>query len=74
MLEMGIPRHGYPIVDESGKEIGEVTSGTMAPSLKKPVGMGYVPSALSKEGSEILIKIRDKSLKARVVKFPFYKG
>ena len=74
MMEMGIPRHGYPIVDASGKEIGEVTSGTMAPSLKKPVGMGYVPTALSKEGSEILIKIRDKSLKAKVVKFPFYKG
>jgi aminomethyltransferase len=74
MLEMGIPRHGYPIVDISGNVIGEVTSGTMAPSLKKPVGMGYVPIALSKEGSEILIKIRDKSLKAKVVKFPFYKG
>jgi aminomethyltransferase len=74
MIEMGIPRHGYPIVDRSGNIIGEVTSGTMAPSLKKPVGMGYVPAELSKEGSEILIKIRDKSLKARVVKFPFYKG
>jgi aminomethyltransferase len=74
MLEMGIPRHGYPIVDVSGKVIGEVTSGTMAPSLKKPVGMGYVPTSVSKEGSEILIKIRDKSLKAKVVKFPFYKG
>ena len=74
MVEMGIPRHGYAIVDASGKEIGEVTSGTMAPSLKKPVGMGYVPTALSKEGTEILIRIRDKSLKAKVVKFPFYKG
>ena len=74
MMEMGIPRHGYPIVDASGNNIGEVTSGTMAPSLKKPVGMGYVPTVLSKEGSEIFIKIRDKSLKAKVVKFPFYKG
>jgi aminomethyltransferase len=74
MTEMGIPRHGYPIVDASGNIIGEVTSGTMAPSLKKPVGMGYVPAALSKEGSEILVRIRDKALKARVVKFPFYKG
>jgi aminomethyltransferase len=74
MLEMGIPRHGYPVVDASGEVIGEVTSGTMAPSLKKPVGMGYIPTALSKEGSEILIKIRDKSLRAKVVKFPFYKG
>jgi aminomethyltransferase len=74
MLEMGIPRHGYPIVDADGNTIGEVTSGTMAPSLKKPIGMGYVPAELSKEGSEIHIKIRDKSLKAKVVKFPFYKG
>jgi aminomethyltransferase len=54
--------------------IGEVTSGTMGPSLKIPVGMGYVPSALSKEGSIIFIKIRDKSIKAEVVRMPFYKG
>ena len=73
MVEMGIPRHGYPIVDQEGKVIGEVTSGTMGPSVKKPVGMGYVPSGLSKEGSEILIKIREKSLRAKVVKMPFYK-
>jgi len=74
MVEMGIPRHGYEITDAKGTVIGEVTSGTMAPSLKKPVGMGYVPFALSKEGSEIFIKIRDKILKATVVKLPFYKG
>jgi len=73
MVGMGIPRHGYPIVDFSGNVIGEVTSGTMAPSLKIPVGMGYVPASLSKEGSEIYIKIRDKSIKAEVVKMPFYK-
>jgi aminomethyltransferase len=46
----------------------------MAPSLKIPVGMGYVPAALSKEGSKIFIKIRDKSIKAEVVRMPFYKG
>ena len=74
MIEMGIPRHGYPIVDASGNTIGEVTSGTMVPSLKRPVGMGYVPTELSKEGCEILVKIRDKSIKGKVVKFPFYKG
>ena len=74
MVEMGIPRHGYPIADSAGNMIGEVTSGTMAPSLKVPVGMGYVPCALSTEGSEIYVKIRDKSLKAVVVKLPFYKG
>lgn len=74
MIDKGIPRHGYPIVDAQGNKIGEVTSGTMGPSVKIPVGMGYVPTALSKEGSEILISIRDKSLRAKVVKFPFYKA
>jgi aminomethyltransferase len=74
MTEMGIPRHGYAIVDAQGNTIGEVTSGTMAPTLKKPIGMGYVPTALSKEGSEILVRIRDKSLRAKVVKMPFYKS
>ena len=74
MVDKGIPRHGYPIVDAAGSVIGEVTSGSMGPFIKIPVGMGYVPTALSKEGSEILIGIREKSLRAKVVKFPFYKG
>ncbi|MCX6252820.1 MAG: glycine cleavage system aminomethyltransferase GcvT [Bacteroidetes bacterium] len=74
MIDMGIPRHGYDIVDEHHNVIGEVTSGTMSPSLKIPVGMGYVPIALSKEGSVILIKIREKTLKAKVVRFPFIKA
>lgn len=73
MIDKGIPRHGYPIVDAQGNIIGEVTSGTMGPFVKIPVGMGYVPASLSKEGSEIFIAIRDKALKAKVVKFPFYK-
>jgi len=73
MVDRGIPRHGYEITDATGNVIGEVTSGTMAPALKIPIGMGYVPTLLSKEGSEIFIKIRDKILKAKVVKFPFYK-
>ncbi|NCA77994.1 MAG: glycine cleavage system aminomethyltransferase GcvT [Alphaproteobacteria bacterium] len=74
MVDKGIPRHGYEITDASGNQIGVVTSGTMGPSVKIPVGMGYVPTALSKEGSEIHIKVREKILKAKVVKFPFYKG
>ncbi len=74
MIDMGIPRHGYPIVDGNGKMIGEVTSGTMGPAVKIPIGMGYVPTALSKEGSEIRVSIREKSLRAKVVKFPFYKA
>jgi aminomethyltransferase len=73
LIDKGIPRHGYDIVDASGKKIGVVTSGTMGPSVKKAIGMGYVPTELSKEGSEIFISIRDKVLKAKVVKFPFYK-
>jgi len=74
MIDKGIPRHEYEIVDQDGKIIGEVTSGTQSPSLKIAIGMGYVPPAFAKEGSEIYIKIRDKKLKAKVVKFPFYKG
>jgi aminomethyltransferase len=50
-----------------------VSSGTQSPSLQKAIGMGYVNSGNSKEGSEIFIKIRDKSLKAKVVKVPFYR-
>ncbi|MEI6457056.1 MAG: glycine cleavage system aminomethyltransferase GcvT [bacterium] len=73
MIDKGIPRHGYEIVDDAGNKIGEVTSGTMGPSVKTAIGMGYVPIHLSKEGSVIRIKIRDKSLAAKVVKFPFYK-
>jgi aminomethyltransferase len=74
MDDKGIPRHGYDITDAGGNKIGEVTSGTMGPSVKIPVGMGYVPSELSKEGSVIYVKVREKVLKAHVVKFPFYKG
>lgn len=74
MIDKGIPRHGYPITDAYGSKIGEVTSGTMAPFVKKPVGMGYVPTANSSVGSEIYISVRDKLLKAIVVKLPFYKA
>lgn len=74
MIDKGVPRHGYDIVDVSGNKIGVVTSGTMGPSVKVGIGMGYVPTALSKEGSEIFISIRDRALKAKVVKLPFYKG
>jgi len=73
MVDKGIPRHEYEIVDDMGNKIGEVTSGTMGPSVKIPIGMGYVPSALAKEGSIVKVKIREKILNAKVVKFPFYK-
>jgi aminomethyltransferase len=74
MVDKGIPRHGYPIVDIEGNEIGVVTSGTMSPSLKKAVGLGYINVPTNKVGNDIFISIRNKSVKASVVKLPFYKG
>ena len=74
MMERGIPRQGYEIMDSNEEVIGRVTSGTQSPSLDKAIGMGYVPAALSKEGSEIIIAIRKKRIPAKVVKLPFYKG
>jgi aminomethyltransferase len=74
MIERGIPRHDYEIVDADGNEIGKVTSGTQSPSLQKAIGLGYVNTELAKEGEEIFIKIRDNKVKAKVVKFPFYKN
>lgn len=72
--ERGIPRQGYDIVDENGKVIGVVTSGTMSPSLEKGIGLGYVPTEVATPGSKIFIQVRKKSLPATVVKLPFYKG
>jgi aminomethyltransferase len=72
--DRGIPRQGYDIVDEAGEKIGTVTSGTMSPSLKKGIGMGYVNTGHTKFGTQIYIQIMNKSIRARVVKLPFYKG
>ena len=71
--ERGIPRHGYDIVDNSGKKIGVVTSGTMSPSLGKGIGMGYVPTVFSDVNSKINIQIRKNAIPATVVKLPFIK-
>lgn len=73
MVEKAIPRHDYEICDANGKTIGIVTSGTMSPSLKLGIGMGYVPTEYSAADSEIFIKIREKLNKAKVVKVPFLK-
>lgn len=73
LVEKGIPRHGYEIVDAADAVIGVVTSGTMSPLMKKGIGMGYVAPAYAKAGSEIYIKVRNKNLKAVVVKAPFRK-
>ncbi len=67
-----IPRHGYPLL-KGGQRVGEVTSGTQAPTLKRPSGMGDVPVALAAEGSTFEVEIRGKPVAARVVKTPFYK-
>lgn len=74
LIDKGIPRQHYTICDAQGNEIGRVTSGTMSPSLKKPIGMGYVKKEFAKADTEIFISIRGKLLKALVVKTPFYKG
>lgn len=74
MIDRGIPRHDYEICDADGSVIGVVTSGTMSPSLKKSIGMGYVPSSQKAVGTEIFIKVRNKMLKAEIVKLPFYKA
>jgi aminomethyltransferase len=71
MVDRGIPRHDYEIVDAEGNRIGKVTSGTQSPSLQKAIGIGYVSTAFAKEGTEVFINIRDKKVKAKVVKFPF---
>ena len=72
MIDRGIPRHDYLIVDAAGNEIGKVTSGTQGPSVKKAIGMGYVATEFAAVDSEIYISIRDKGVKAKVVKMPFY--
>jgi len=73
LIERGIPRHDYEIVDANGNNIGIVTSGTMAPSLGKGIGMGYVATEFAGVDSEIYIQIRNNKVKAKVVKMPFYK-
>ena len=73
MIDRGIPRHDYEIVDAEGNVIGRVTSGTQSPSLKKSIGLGYVNSAFSKAGTEIYINIRNQKVKAEIKKAPFVK-
>jgi len=73
MVERGIPRHGYPILDMDGNVIGEVTSGTQSPSLNKAIGMGYINVPFNKKETEIQIQIRKKTPKAVVVRIPFLK-
>ncbi|HNX56340.1 MAG TPA: glycine cleavage system aminomethyltransferase GcvT [Prolixibacteraceae bacterium] len=71
MIDRGIPRHDYELTDKDGNVIGRVTSGTMSPVLNKGIGMGYVDKAYAAIGTEVFIKIREKLLKAKIVKMPF---
>ncbi|MBT3386068.1 MAG: glycine cleavage system aminomethyltransferase GcvT [Prolixibacteraceae bacterium] len=71
MLEKGIPRHGYELVNSAGAIIGNVTSGTMSPMLNKGIGMGYVAKEYSAFGTRIFVKIRNKTITAEIVKLPF---
>lgn len=73
MTERGVPRSGYEIASPEGEIIGEVTSGTMSPSHKVGLGMGYMDSRYAKEGTPIAVIIRDKAVAAKVVKLPLRK-
>lgn len=73
LKDRGIPRQGYSIENKDGEVIGEVTSGTMAPSLGKGIGMGYVKTEYSQVDTPIFISIRNKPVAATIVKTPFYK-
>ncbi len=73
MVDRGIPRHGYDLVNEAGEKIGTVTSGTMSPTRKIGIGMGYVKPEYSKPGMEIFVDMRGRKLKAIVVRPPFRK-
>ncbi len=71
MIDRGIPRSHYKIVDQNGNEIGEVTSGSMSPVLQYGIGMAYVKTEFAKVGSQVFVEIRNKNLKAEIVKLPF---
>ena len=72
MMERGIPRQHYEVVNEKGEPIGEVTSGTMSPMMKQGIGMAYLNKGYWKTGTDIYIRIRNNDLKAKVVDLPIY--
>ena len=74
LVDKGVPRQGYEVLNNHGEKIGVVTSGTMSPSLKKAIGLAYVPVSMKSKGTEMYISVRNKKLKAKVVSLPFYKG
>jgi len=74
MVDKGIPRQHYKVMDAQGNEIGEVTSGTMSPLTNLAIGMAYLKKGFWKEGTEIFIDIRNKQLRAVVSKTPFFES
>jgi aminomethyltransferase len=74
MLDKGIPRHGYKIKNAEGVEIGIVTSGTQSPSLQKAIGMAFIATGVNAIDTEVYVEVREKLLKTKVVKLPFYQG
>jgi aminomethyltransferase len=73
MIERGIGRDGYPVLSVTGEKIGEVTSGSPAPFLKKNIALAYVPVAYTEIGTEVAVEVRGQPVKAKVVPTPFYK-
>jgi aminomethyltransferase len=73
MIDRGIARDGYKVLDLSGAEIGYVTSGSPAPFLKKNIALAYVPPSHAAVGSNVNVEIRGQAVKAQVVPTPFYK-
>jgi aminomethyltransferase len=71
-MERGVPRHGY-ILGHEGKAVGTVTGGTFSPCLHKGIAMGYAPPSLAKEGTVLDVMIREKAVRAQVVRAPFYR-
>jgi aminomethyltransferase len=73
MIERGIGRDGYSVFDSAGIRIGEITSGSPAPFLKKNIALAYVPVAFTELGTEVFVEVREQKVKAQVVPTPFYK-
>jgi aminomethyltransferase len=73
MVDRGIGRDGYPVFDAAGLRIGEITSGSPAPFLKKNIALAYVPIVFTELGTEVFVEVRDQKVKAQVVPTPFYK-
>jgi aminomethyltransferase len=71
MLDNAVPRQGYPITS-GGQTVGQVTSGSFSPSLKRNLGMAYVPASLSQPGAEIAVVVRERPQRATVVDLPHY--